>query len=135
MNQEGPTIGELQRTILDIKQSDKEYRMAEHDTLQEIKTETGEIKHEVVDIRIQTTKTNGKVISLREDVDRQEVNIDALTKNVESLSGDRKWLLGATAVIIFGIGYIVFSIKVYIKNEVDMGIKSALSAYDIKVNQ
>lgn len=109
--------------------------MAEHDTLQEIKTETGEIKHEVVDIRIQTTKTNGKVISLREDVDRQEVNIDALTKNVESLSGDRKWLLGATAVIIFGIGYIVFSIKVYIKNEVDMGIKSALSAYDIKVNQ
>lgn len=133
MSPEGPTIGELQRTILDIKQSDKEYRLAEHETLQEIKAETGEIKHEVVDIRIQTTKTNGKVIALREDVDKQEVKISALNKNVESLSGDRKWLLGAAAVIIFGIGYIVFSIKIYIKNEVDIGIKSALSAYDIKI--
>lgn len=126
MRNDEPSNSELQRVILDIKQSDKEYRMSEHETLKNI-------EEEVVEIRIQTTKTNGRVDRLEADeLDQKRLN-ESLVNSVESFKGDRKWLFGAFAMLIILQGALLLLLNLYIKNVVQTSVKEALSAYNIEV--
>lgn len=65
----------------------------------------------------------------RKEFDEVKQNVDRHQELVESLRGDRKWVIGAVSVLIFLQGALVLLAKLYIENVVS----HALSMYNISI--
>ncbi len=127
---------------------DKEYSQKEEDTFRlELFRRIGVQDKVLDDIKVQTTKTNGRVTVI-ETITK---DYDEYKKIVSGLSGWKMWITGAVAVIIFGGGYVWNLVlqnilntseknnQVLIDKSVDVTAQKVISQleekYDLKINK
>lgn len=88
--------------------------MEENYTIKEvIETRFDEMGEHLKEIKLQTQKTNGRV---------------------NSLENHKAYLWGAFSVLVILGSTIIYLSAIALDSKIDTGIKNALSAYDIKVN-
>lgn len=107
-------------------------------TIPELSIHLGYIKVSLEEIKEQIRNVGNKFCTqedfndLKEEVKEHRINID-------SLLGDRKYFLGALAVLVALQGGIIYFAKMYITNEinanVELSIEKVLSTYNIGINE
>lgn len=95
-----------------------------------LETTMEKIEKSVDVIKEQSIKTNGRVNSLEDNVKKLDDRINYTEKGVGVLKGDKKWIMGAFAVIVFLFGIIPYFLSLYIEN----AVRNVLGEFNIKVS-
>lgn len=71
------------------------------ENLEELKTEIGEVKHELSEVRVQTTKTNGRVSTLEAE-GKNTIEIVSVYNKVKGFASNKLFLMaGAFSFVVF----------------------------------
>ncbi len=80
---------------------------------------------------VEKTPSRGEFEDLKKLVDTKANTIDKQQEAIDGIRGDRKWIMGAAAVLILLQGALLLLARLYIESVVGSSLKSALSAYNI----